>query len=133
MPSKKSRLHIYADECIPVTSIINLKQKGVSAIHAYDINFIQKPDKIHLKKSKELNRILLSFDRDFKQFKHFPLLNHPGVILLSTGDTTPEHVNKILDKVLKHITVLFMRNSLVIVTMNKIIREKEGVKSEKNI
>lgn len=133
MSSKKSRLRIYADECIPVTSTTYLKQKGVSVIHAYDINFIQKPDSTHFKKSRELKRVLLSFDRDFKKFKHFSHSNHPGMILISTGYTTPEHINKILDKTLKHITESFMKNSLIIVTIDKIIREKAGVISEKSI
>lgn len=133
MPSKKSKLHLYADECIPIPSIIYLKKKGISVVHAYDINFVKKPDIIHLKKSKQLNRILLSLDKDFKKFKEFSLQNHPGVILISTGDVTPESINKILDKSFKHVTESSAKDSLTLVTIDKIIRERDGEITKKTI
>lgn len=36
MPSKKSHIKLYADECFPVPSATFLKALGYSVIHAYD-------------------------------------------------------------------------------------------------
>jgi len=66
MPSKKLRIRLYADENIPIPSATYLKSKGISVIHAYDKNFVEKSDLFHLKQSKNLGRILISLDKDFK-------------------------------------------------------------------
>ncbi len=133
MPSKKPRIQLYADECIPIPSITYLKQHGISIIHAYDIDFIGVSDSKHLKKSRQIKRVLLSLDKDFKKFEEASLVNHPGVILLATTDITANHINKILIKALPHITQTYAKESLMRVSVNKIIREKDGVIFEKLI
>ena len=133
MPSKKSRLSFYADENIAVQTVTHLKSKGISIIHAYDINFVNKKDELHFKKSKALNRVLLSLDRDFNRYKNTPLAVHPGIMLITSGSNTYEHINKILDKVFKYISHDFIKHSIVRVTMDKIVKEKNGKISEKNI
>ena len=131
MSSKKSRLSLYADECIPIPSVTYLKRKGISIIHAYDINFLEQSDNLQFKKSKQLKRILISLDKDFKRFKDLSLKGHPGIILLSTGDITSGNINKILNKMLKYLTENFVKESLIKATVDKITREKNGVLSEK--
>ena len=131
MSSKKSRLSLYADECIPIPSVTYLKKKGISIIHAYDINFLEQSDNLQFKKSKQLKRILISLDKDFKRFKDLSLKDHPGIILLSTGDITSDNINKILNKTLKHLTENYVKESLIRATIDKIIRDKNGVVSEK--
>lgn len=126
MSSKKSRLRFYADENIPVTSVTYLKAKGISIVHAFDYGFIEKPDKEHVQKSKSLKRILISLDKDVKKFKNVFLIDHPGIILLSTGDITPNHLNKLLDKAIKYVTPSFAKNALIKITIRKITKEKDG-------
>lgn len=133
MPSKKPRIRIYADENIPIPTVTHLRGKGISIQHAYDINFINKSDNSHFKKSQSLKRILLSLDKDFTKFEGAPLKNHPGVILITTGNNTPRHINRILDKILKHITPEFIKHTLVRATIDKLIREKDEKLLIKNL
>jgi len=127
MPSKKSHIPLYADECFPVPVTTYLKSLGYSIIHAYDQNFIQKSDYFHLSKSKKLKRILITLDRDFLYYNQVNLDSHPGVIVISSGSATPPHINKICEKLLKNITKNFIKNSLIKATINKITKLKQGV------
>ncbi len=133
MPSKKSKLHLYADQNIAVQTVLHLKSKGISIKHAYDFNYANKNDEHQFKKSKFLDRVLLSLDKDFRKFKGFPIKNHPGVILITSGNSTFEHINKILDKSLKYIFQEYVKHSILRITMDKIVKEKGDEKGEKNL
>lgn len=132
MPSSKIRLKLYADENFPLGSVKYLRSIGISIIHAYSKNYIQKSDLFHLKVSKTLNRTLITRDRDFR-YNWSTLKRHPGVILISPGSQTSDSVNKICNKVFKKITVNFVAESLIRVTIDKIWRNKEGIIEEVNI
>ena len=127
MPSKKSHIPLYADECFPVPVTTYLKSLGYSIIHAYDQNFIQKSDYFHLSKSKKLKRILITLDRDFLYYNQVNLDSHPGVIVISSGSATPFNINKICEKLLKNISKNFIKNALIKITINKITKLKQGV------
>ena len=133
MPSKKSRLLLYADENIAVQTVTHLKSKGISIIHSYDLNYVNKKDELHFKKSKSLKRVLLSLDKDFKKFRGLPLGGHPGIILITSGSSTYQHINKILDKSLKHISSGYVKHSILRISISKIVKEKSGKTSEKDI
>lgn len=133
MPSKKSKLHLYADQNIAVQTVLHLRSKGISIKHAYDFDYANKSDELQFKKSKSLDRVLLSLDKDFKRFKGFPIKDHPGVILITSGNSTFEHINKILDKVLKYISRDYAKHSIVRATMDKIVKEKDDQEIEKDI
>lgn len=126
MPSKKIRLKLYADENFPLGSVKYLRSIGISIIHAYSKNYIQKSDLFHLKVSKTLSRILITRDRDFN-YNWTTLKGHPGVILISPGSQTSDAVNKICNRVFKKITINFVAESLIRATIDKILRNKEGV------
>lgn len=126
MPSKKSKLQLYADECFPVPTVTHLKSLGYSIIHAYDKNFIQKSDSFHLLTSKKLGRILITLDRDFNEFETADLKGYPGVIIISAGSTTPLHIIKVCIKSLKFISSELTKGSLIKVTMDKLIKFKNG-------
>lgn len=126
MPSKKSRLQLYADECFPVTSVTYLKSLGYSIIHAYDRKLIRKPDQLHLKESKKLERVLITLDRDFLYYQSVNLSKHPGVIVISAGSATPQNINKICKRLLIKLAEDFLKDSLIKVTSSKIIKMKEG-------
>lgn len=125
MPSKKIRLQLYADENFPVGSVKFLKALGISIVHAYSKNYIQKSDLFHLKVSQSLNRILITRDRDFN-YNWTTLKNHPGVILISPGNQTSDAINQVCSKSFKKITPNFISESLVRISNDKIIRNKKG-------
>lgn len=126
MPSKKSHIKLYADECFPVPSATFLKASGYSVIHAYDKNLVQKNDRIHLSEAKKLGRILITLDRDFLYYNEINLSNYPGVIVISVGSAIPINVDKVCKKLLKNISEDFTKDSLIKVTINKVIKIKGG-------
>ena len=126
MPSKKSRIRLYADECFPVPSATRLKSLGYSIVHAYDKNLVQKNDRTHLAESKKLGRVLITLDRDFLYYNEVDLDNHPGVIVVSVGSTTPINVDKVCQKLLQNISEDFAKDSLLRVTVAKIVKIKKG-------
>ncbi len=126
MPSRKPHIQLYADECFPVPSATYLRSLGYSIAHAYDYNYVQQTDRFHLAKSKQLKRILITLDRDFLYYEQINLQNHPGIIIISAGSATPPQVNKICRKFLKSIGQDFVKDSLVKVTVDKIVKIKDG-------
>lgn len=130
MPYKKPRLRLYADECFPVTTVTFLKSLGFSVIHAYDLKLTGYSDKFHLKQALKLSRTLITLDRDFLYYKQTSLSNHPGVIVISGGSTTPTHVNLICQKVLPTISQNSVSEALIVITSTKITKTKHGTQSE---
>lgn len=126
MPSKKPKLQLYADECFPVPAVTYLKSLGYSIIHAYDKNFIQRNDQFHLLTSKKLGRVLITLDRDFNSYETADLKSFPGVVIISAGSTTPLHIIKACTKILKIISQDLVKESLIKVTINKLIKLKAG-------
>lgn len=126
MPSKKSRLQFYADECFPIPTATYLKFLGYSIIHAFDKNYIQKSDRFHLLTSKKLNRILITLDRDFIFYEQTSLRDYPGVIVISVGSATPFNINKVCRKLVKNISRDLVKGSLIKITIEKLIKIKGG-------
>ncbi len=127
MPSKKPKLKLYADECFPVPVVTYLKSLGYSIIHAYDKNFVQKSDHFHLLTSRKLGRVLITLDRDFNSYETADLNGYPGVIIISAGSTTPFHIIKICTRLLKIISEDLVKESLIKITIDKLIKTKKGV------
>lgn len=123
MPSKKIRLQLYADENFPVGSVKYLKSLGVSIVHAYSFGNVKKSDLYHLKFCATKQRALITLDRDFS-YNWTTLKNHPGVILISSGKQTPDAINKICTKSFHKLTPNFVSGSLVRITIDKILRNK---------
>ena len=126
MPSKKSNLQLYADECFPIPSAIYLRSLGYSIMHAFDYNYVQRSDLFHLKKSKQLKRTLITLDRDFLYYEQIDLRNHEGVIVISTSSTTPQNINSVCNKALKNIRNEFVKDALIKITRDKITKIKDG-------
>lgn len=124
MPSKKSKLQLYADECFPYPSVTKLKSKGISIIHAFDINKTSVSDRQHLKISKHLNRVLITLDRDFLGYTPESLIGHPGVIVISAGTAVPMEIDRICEKMIHGITPDFAKESLIIISKVKITKKK---------
>lgn len=126
MPSKRSKIQFYADECFPIPSATYLRSLGYSIIHAFDKNYIQKSDRFHLLASKKLKRILITLDRDFLYYEQASLKEYPGVIVISVGSATPFNINKVCRKLLRNISRDLTKGSLIKVTTNKIVKIKGG-------
>ena len=131
--SSKNRLQLYADECFPLPSVTYLKSLGYSIIHAFEKKNIKKKDSFHLAESKKLERILITLDRDFLYYSQADLKNHPGVIIISSGSVASPNVNDVCNKAFKHLTSNYIKQSLVMITRDKITRTRKGVKSEKEL
>lgn len=126
MPYKKSRIQLYADECFPVTSATHLRSLGYSLLHAFDKKLVQRLDSLHLRTAKKLNRVLITLDRDFLYYGNADLDDHPGVIVISSGSATTKNINLICEKMLKKISREFVKESLLKVTIDKILKFKDG-------
>jgi len=132
MPSRKPNIQLYADECFPITSVTFLKSPGYSITHAYGNKMVKKNDRLHLKLSKKLNRILITLDTDFSRYETMSVKNHPGIIVLSVGSSTSPLINKVSEKFLKGLTQEFMKAAIVKVTIDKIIKVKNDQRTEKS-
>src|SRR5258706_10629636 len=126
MPSRKSHIQFYADECFPVTSVTYLRSLGYSIIHAFDRKLAEEPDQKHLKESKKLKRILITLDRDFLYYTNVNLSGHPGIIVVSVSSAIPEKVNKACKKMLKYITPDLASGSIIRISASKLRKEKNG-------
>ena len=130
MSSKKIRLRLYADENFPVPSCTFLRSLGVSILHSYDLGFANKSDKFHIKKAKELQRTIITIDRDFLYYSDISAKNSPGVIVISTGNSIPIHINKICFKYLVRVKPNQVKGSYIKISQNNIYRIKEGMKTK---
>ena len=122
MPSKKSDLQLYADECFPLTTVIYLRSLGFSIKHASEYNFLNRSDDSHLKRAKKLKRTLITLDRDFLGYTKEKSKDTDGIIVITTGSNDPKHVNLICSKQINKITKKYAKSSLVLVTNDKITK-----------
>lgn len=123
MPSKKSNLQLYADECFPLTTVIFLRSLGYSIKHASEYNFLNKSDSSHLKFAKKESKTLITLDRDFLGYTPTKASNTGGIIVISSGSNSPKHINFICRKQLSKIKKDYANNSLMLITIDKITKK----------
>jgi len=121
MPSK-SDLQLYADECFPFTTVLYLRSNGVSIKHASEFHFLGKSDLQHLKNAQKNNKTLITLDRDFLGYTTARVANSYGVIVIQAGSNAPKHVNMICSKQLKKLTKHYIKDSLILITIDKITK-----------
>lgn len=121
MPSKPD-LQLYADECFPLTTVVYLRSLGFSIKHASEFNFLGKSDLQHLKNAQRHEKTLITLDRDFLGYTQSRVSNTCGVIIIQAGAIAPKHVNLICRKQLKRLTKHSIKNSLTLVTIDKITK-----------
>lgn len=120
MPSKKSDLQIYADECFPFTTVIYLRSLGYSIKHASEYNFLNKPDILHLRYAKKLGKTLITLDRDFLGYTAKQAINTHGILVVKAGSNYPSHINLICMKQLKKLTRHSTKSKLISITVDKV-------------
>lgn len=133
MHHKRSKVLYYADECIPVPVVSHLKSRGFSIVHALDFNNLGKSDLFQSRVAQKKGRVLISLDKDFNRYKEMEMTNHPGIILITVGSVTSEHINKVLDKGLKCISRDYARESILRMSINQIVKIKLGKEYKKLI
>lgn len=124
MPSKKSDLQLYADECFPLTTVIFLRSLGYSIKHASEYNFLNRSDIAHLKFAKNKKQTLISLDRDFLGYTKARAKDTMGIIVISSGSNAPKHINRICQKQLSKIKKNYVESSLILITLDKITKNK---------
>lgn len=134
MSSKKSDLHLYADENFPLRSVNDLKSQGISITHAHDQRMLGKSDLAHLKLSKKLRRTLITLDRDFLYYRKSPTSSRYGIIVIAHTTAIPKNITEICIKILKRLNKELVKGSIITATRDKITKEKDGeIVFEKNI
>ena len=134
MPSKKSDIQFYADECFPIPVVTEFRSIGLSITHAYDLKIVRRSDLTHLRTSRKLKRVLITLDRDFLYYRQAKITDHQGIIVIAHTSTAPKSILEVCMRMLKHITKSYVKGSIVTVTRSKITKEKKGkIISEKNI
>src|SRR3990167_3858179 len=98
MPSKKSDIQLYADECFPLTTVLYLRSVGYSIKHASEYNFLNKSDIAHLKFARNKEKVLITLDRDFLGYTTARAERTKGIIVVTTGSNAPKHINRICKK-----------------------------------
>ena len=86
---KNYKWKMYADKNIDKNINDFLRKKNMNVLSVTENNKLtNQEDSFHYKKAKQLNRILLTNDRDFWNDQLFKLYESPGVIILTTADAT---------------------------------------------
>ncbi|OIP57228.1 MAG: hypothetical protein COX79_02645 [Candidatus Levybacteria bacterium CG_4_10_14_0_2_um_filter_36_16] len=125
MPSKKSDLQIYADECFPFTTVLYLRSLGYSIRHALEYNFLNKPDISHLKHAKKLGKTLITLDRDFLGYTTARAEGTKGIVVITVGSNAPKHINSICKKQLPKIKRSVIANSVILISNDKITKTRK--------
>lgn len=123
MPSKKSDLQLYADECFPLTTVLYLRSLGYSIKHAVEYNFLNKSDGLHLKFAKKNHKTIITLDRDFIGYTKVKSVDTSGIIVITTGSNAPKHINMICKKQLKKLTKHAVKASLTLITIDTIAKK----------
>lgn len=84
-------MRFIADENIPFSLIKAIRRKGYSVTCLFEENLLGINDGNLLKLAKKEKRVLITFDKDFTQFK---LSKHYGVIILRYNN---KHYKNIVD------------------------------------
>lgn len=124
MPSKKSGIQFYADECFPLTTVIYLRSAGYSIKHSSEYNFLNKSDIAHLKFAKSKEKILITLDRDFLGYTTERAKGTKGIVVITSGSNAPKHINGICKKQLPKIKRRFVANSVILISNDKITKNK---------
>ena len=100
-----------------------LEERGDDIATLIELGYRRLQNGDVLTKAKELNRVLLSYDRDFIQLTQG---NHPGVIVIRISPCIDEEVIPALERFLKDFQIENIPNHLIIIERTTIIARKTG-------
>jgi predicted nuclease of predicted toxin-antitoxin system len=94
-------LRIFADHCIPTSVIDSLQEAGHEVFRLRDHIPTDSPVSDVIKKTQELDSILLSLDKDFINTVSYPPEKYKGIISLRINNH-PEIIPQICERMLKY-------------------------------
>jgi hypothetical protein len=79
---------VYADANVPAPLVGFMRQRlAWDVLHVIDEpEWRRASDVAHFRRARDLRRTLITLDRDFLEDRRFPLVDSPGVIVLSAPD-----------------------------------------------
>lgn len=90
------REKLFLDHCVPNRVAQMLAAEGHEAIRLRDCIPTDSPDPVVLRKSEELDAVLVSLNGDFADITAYPPVNHRGIIALQVRNR-PEAVTPITE------------------------------------
>lgn len=76
-------IKFYADSHIPKAVVIQLRRRGIDAIHCQEVGLVNASDEEHLEHATNENRVIMSCDEDFTKL-HYRWLalgrSHSGIL-----------------------------------------------------
>lgn len=98
-----------------------LKKEGENVVSLISLGLRHLKNGSVLRKAKELDRILLSFDRDFIKLARG---EHPGIVVIKIHPNTDDKIIPILENFKNQLDINKVRNHLIIIETSKIIYRK---------
>ncbi len=95
---------LYADNNVPRAVIDHLRRAGMDVLWIAEDPKLrsEQDDGFHYSRARQLRRYLLTADTGFWDDQHYPVKDSPGLILLTTKDTsTAKYLPQLLRKLLR--------------------------------
>jgi predicted nuclease of predicted toxin-antitoxin system len=93
-PGPHKKLKLYADACIPLCIIKELRAAGLPVESATENGWATQPDENIYQRAKKLHKVLLTMDRHFWDDRNHPLQKGFGIIFV---DIPPDQTSKAID------------------------------------
>jgi len=85
-------MRLLADENVSPAVVRVLRQHGHDVLDTKEEDWFGFSDEMILKRARATRRVIISEDLDFGNLQRFPLVKHPGAILLRLPDMRPRSV-----------------------------------------
>lgn len=87
---RKYKWRLYADSNLEKVVVDYLRESGFDVLWVAEVPDLrrQKDDSFHYQKARELGRYLVTHDPDFWDDQRHPLKDPPGVVILTTQDSS---------------------------------------------
>ncbi len=108
------------DANIPLSSKDIFKKLNYETEHSREIGLGKASDEQIIKHAINNNQILITKDLEFGNIKKYPIKSHKGIILIRVPFYyTAKQINEVLSNFLNSLRGKEIRNSLIIVEVNK--------------
>ena len=91
-------LHLLLDQNLSPLTTLFLRSLGYDVTDTRKLGLSKSEDTLILKRVKELDRVLMTFNGDFADITEIPLGSHPGIIRLKVIPQTEEILHPILEQ-----------------------------------
>ncbi|MBU2503901.1 MAG: DUF5615 family PIN-like protein [Nanoarchaeota archaeon] len=113
-------MEFFLDANVPYSSAKIIKNLGYKVRHAREIGMGKSPDEEIIDYASRNNMILITRDVGFGNLINYPLKSHKGVVLLRLPPYfISRQINKIILDFLKSVKEKEIKNSLIVLDINK--------------